>query len=150
MTFRLSERSLDRLEGVNPILVAVVKRAIELTTVDFGVTEGLRTFELQRQYVASGKSQTMTSKHLNGDAVDLVAYIGSSVSWELNLYDDIADAMQAAAKEFGVAIKWGAAWNVPDICEWEGTMNHAMCHYIDERRGQGRKPFIDGPHFELT
>ena len=150
MTFRLSERSLDRLEGVNPSLVAVVQRAIEITSVDFGVTEGLRSYETQRQYVSAGKSQTMNSKHLTGDAVDLVAYIGSSVSWELNLYDDIADSMQAAAKEFGVAIKWGAAWNVPDICTFEGTMNDAMCHYIDERRGQGRKPFIDGPHFELT
>tara|TARA_R110000868_G_scaffold91299_1_gene253295 strand:- start:1106 stop:1558 length:453 start_codon:yes stop_codon:yes gene_type:complete len=150
MTFRLSERSLDKLEGVNPILVAVVKRAIELTTVDFGVTEGLRTFETQRKYVTAGKSQTMTSKHLTGDAVDLVAYVEGSVSWELNLYDDIADAMKAAATELGVEIKWGAAWNVPNICAWEGTMNHAMCHYIDERRAQGRKPFIDGPHFELA
>jgi peptidoglycan L-alanyl-D-glutamate endopeptidase CwlK len=150
MTYKLSERSLDRLEGVNPILVAVVKRAIELTTVDFGVTEGLRTFETQRLYVATGKSQTMNSKHLNGDAVDLVAYIDGSVSWELNLYDDIADSMKAAAKEFGVAIKWGAAWNVADICAWQGTMDDAMCHYIDERRAQGRKIFIDGPHFEMA
>ena len=150
MTFRLSERSLDRLEGVNPSLVAVAKRAIEITSVDFGVTEGLRSEETQRKYVVAGKSQTMASKHLTGDAVDLVAYIDGSVSWELNLYDDIADAMKAAALELGVKIKWGAAWNVPDICEWEGTMNHAMCHYIDERRAQGRKPFIDGPHFELT
>lgn len=65
-------------------------------------------------------------------------------------YDGIADSMQAAAKEFGVAIKWGAAWNVADICAWQGTMNEAMCHYIDERRGQGRKIFIDGPHFEMA
>tara|TARA_R110002126_G_scaffold47717_1_gene133602 strand:+ start:1819 stop:2271 length:453 start_codon:yes stop_codon:yes gene_type:complete len=150
MTFRLSERSLDKLEGVNPSLVAVAKRAIEITSVDFGVTEGLRSEETQRKYVVAGKSQTMTSKHLTGDAVDLVAYVEGSVAWELNLYDDIADAMKAAALELGVKIKWGAAWNVPDICEWEGTMNDAMCGYIDERRGQGRKPFIDGPHFELT
>jgi peptidoglycan L-alanyl-D-glutamate endopeptidase CwlK len=150
MTYKLSERSLDRLEGVNPILVAVVQRAIEITSVDFGVTEGLRSFERQRQYVAAGKSQTMASKHLTGDAVDLVAYIDGSVSWELNLYDDIADSMQAAALELGVEIKWGAAWNVPNICAWQGTMNEAMCHYIDERRGQGRKPFVDGPHFELS
>ena len=133
MTFRLSERSLDKLEGVNPSLVAVAKRAIEITSVDFGVTEGLRSEETQRKYVVAGKSQTMTSKHLTGDAVDLVAYVEGSVAWELNLYDDIADAM-----------------NVPDICTFEGSMNDAMCGYIDERRGQGRKPFIDGPHFELT
>jgi peptidoglycan L-alanyl-D-glutamate endopeptidase CwlK len=150
MSFKLSQRSISRLEGVDPKLVAVVMRAIELTKVDFGVTEGLRTEETQRQYVAAGKSQTMASKHLTGDAVDLVAYIGSAVSWELNLYDDIADAMKAAAVELGVSLKWGAAWNVPDITKWEGNMADAMNHYIDERRKQGRRPFIDGPHFELT
>ena len=150
MTFKLSQRSLSHLEGVKPELVAVVKRAIELTKVDFGVVEGLRSVETQKQYVAAGKSQTMTSKHLTGDAVDLVAYVGSAVSWELNLYDDIADAMKAAAIELGVSLRWGAAWNVPDITKWEGTMADAMNHYIDERRKQGRRPFIDGPHFELA
>lgn len=150
MTFKLSQRSLSRLEGVKPELVAVVKRAIKLTKVDFGVVEGLRSVETQKQYVAAGKSQTMTSKHLTGDAVDLVAYVGSAVSWELNLYDDIADAMKAAAIELGVSVRWGAAWNVPDITKWEGTMADAMNHYIDERRKQGRRPFIDGPHFELA
>lgn len=148
--FKLSQRSLSRLEGVKPPLVAVVKRAIELTRVDFGVTEGMRSIETQRDYVARGVSQTMNSKHLTGDAVDLVAYIGPRVSWELNLYDDIADAMKAAGIELGVSLKWGAAWNVPDITRWEGSMESAMNHYIDERRRQGRRPFIDGPHFELA
>ena len=149
MTFKLSQRSLDRLAGVRPELKAVVLRAIELTKVDFGVSEGLRSRETQEQYVKAGKSQTMKSKHLTGEAVDLVAYVGSNVSWELNLYDDIADATAQAAREVGVPIRWGAAWNVPDICEWGGTMEEAMNHYIDERRGQGRRPFIDGPHFEM-
>jgi peptidoglycan L-alanyl-D-glutamate endopeptidase CwlK len=149
MTFRLSKRSLGRLDGVDSNLVEVVKRAIELTTVDFGVTEGVRTIEKQREYVAAGKSQTMRSKHLTGDAVDLVAYVGSSVSWELNLYDNIADAMRVAAIEHDVAIKWGAAWSVGDIREFDGSMAEAMNEYIDLRRSQGRRPFIDSPHFEL-
>ena len=149
MAFRLSKRSAGRLEGVNDDLVAVVKRAIELTKVDFGVTEGLRSVETQRKYVAAGKSQTMKSKHLDGRAVDLVAYIGSSVSWELNLYDDIANAMRVAAIELDVAIKWGAAWSVGDIRDFDGSMAEAMNEYIDLRRSQGRRPFIDGPHFEL-
>lgn len=149
MAFRLSKRSAGRLEGVNDDLVAVVKRAIELTKVDFGVTEGLRSVETQRKYVAAGKSQTMKSKHLDGRAVDLVAYIGSSVSWELNLYDDIANAMRVAAIELDVAIKWGAAWSVGDIRDFDGSMAEAMNEYIDLRRSQGRRPFIDGPHFEM-
>lgn len=147
--FKLSQRSLSNLENVNPYLVGVVKRAIELTKVDFGVIEGLRTPERQRELVQAGASKTMMSKHLEGKAVDLMAYIGSRASWELNLYDDIADAMKRAAQELQVPIRWGGAWNVPDIRDWEGTMQEAMNHYIDVRRGQGRKPFIDGPHFEL-
>ena len=150
MTFALSQRSLSRLEGVDPKLVSVVKRAIELTKVDFGVTEGLRSVETQKAYVAAGKSQTMASKHLEGKAVDLVAYVNNAVSWELNLYDDIADAMKQAAIEVGLPLRWGAAWNVPNICTWKYNMDDAMNHYIDERRAQGRRPFIDAPHFEVA
>ena len=150
MSFRLSQRSLSRLEGVKPQLVAVVKRAIELTTVDFGVTEGLRSMETQRKYLEQGKSQTMNSKHITGDAVDLVAFIDGQVAWELNLYDNIADAMRWSAEEHGVAIRWGAAWNIPDVRKWDGSMEAAMNFYIDERRRTGRRPFIDAPHFELS
>ena len=150
MPFKLSTSSLKKLEGIDPKLAEVVKRAIEITKVDFGVTEGLRTLATQKKYVAAGKSQTMASKHLTGDAVDLVAYVGSKISWELNLYDDIADAMKQAAKEKNVALRWGAAWHIDDITKFNGTMEDAMNQYIDLRRSQGKRPFIDGPHFELS
>ena len=149
-TFKLSTTSLKRLQGVDPKLVEVVKRAIEISKVDFGVTEGLRSVATQKKYVAAGKSQTMNSKHITGDAVDLVAYVGSKISWELNLYDDIADAMKQAAKEQGVSLRWGAAWNIPDITDWKGNMESAMNHYIDTRRKEGKRAFIDSPHFELS
>ena len=146
--FKLSRRSLDRLEGVNDDLVAVVKFAINVTKTDFGVIQGLRTIEQQKELVAKGASQTMKSKHLDGNAVDLMAYINGRGSWELNLYDDLADAMKEGAQMAGVAIRWGAAWHIDDIRKWDGTMEEAMNDYIDLRRSQGRRPFIDGPHFE--
>ena len=149
MAYKLSKRSLARLEGVDERLVRVVKRAIELTTVDFGVVQGLRTIDEQRELVAKGASQTMKSKHIDGLAVDLMAYVGGKGSWELSLYDNIADAMKLAAMEEGVAVRWGAAWQVPDIRDWDGTMQDASNAYIDLRRSQGKRPFIDGPHFEL-
>jgi peptidoglycan LD-endopeptidase CwlK len=99
MTFKLSQRSLDKLEGVDEQLVATVKLAIAVAKIDFGVICGLRTMEEQRVLVDKGASKTMRSKHLEGNAVDLMAYIGSRGSWELNLYDDIADAMKEAAVE---------------------------------------------------
>jgi len=150
MGFKLSKRSLANLEGVRPELIEVVNFAIQVTRIDFGVTEGLRTVDRQRELVASGASQTMNSKHIKGHAVDLMAYIGTRASWELNLYDDIADAMRLGALEVGVPLVWGAAWNVPDIREWDSTMQDAMDYYVDARRAQGRRPFIDGPHFELV
>jgi peptidoglycan L-alanyl-D-glutamate endopeptidase CwlK len=154
MAFKLSQRSLDKLDGVHPDLVDVVKRAIELTDVDFGVTYGVRTLAEQEQLVAQGRSQTMKSKHLvQGDgyshAVDLVAYFGSNVSWELNVYDNICDAMAKAAREVGCSIKWGAAWSEGDIRSYPGTAEDAMNAYVDLRRSQGKRPFIDAPHFEL-
>lgn len=121
MTFALSERSLRRLEGVHPDLVRVVKRAIEITPVDFAVTEGLRTKEKQEQLVKAGASKTMRSRHLTGHAVDLAAVIGSEVRWDWALYPQIANAMKSAASELNVPIEWGGDW----------------------------VSFKDGPHFQL-
>ena len=150
MTFKLSERSLGKLEGVNNNMKLVVMKAITLTKIDFGVICGLRTQEEQEELVAKGASKTMKSRHLTGDAVDLMCYLGSRGSWELNLYDDVADAMKQAAQDEGVGIRWGAAWQIPDIREWDGTMEEAMNAYVDLRRSEGRRPFIDAPHFELS
>ena len=77
-----------------------------------------------------------------------MAYIDGG-RWELNLYDEIADAMAEAARAIDTAVKWGAAWSVGDIRYWDGTMEEAMNAYVDLRRSQGKRPFIDGPHFEL-
>ncbi|WP_298187845.1 M15 family metallopeptidase [uncultured Pseudomonas sp.] len=121
MPYRLSRRSLERLQRVHPDLVRVVMRAIEITEVDFGITEGVRTIEKQREYFAKGASKTMNSRHLTGHAVDLVAYIGAEVRWDWPLYHKLAAAMKAAAKELDVAIVWGGDW----------------------------VSFKDGPHFEL-
>lgn len=119
--FKLSRRSLERMQGIHPDLAKVVMLAIQLTEVDFGVTEGLRTIEKQREYFAKGASKTMNSRHLTGHAVDLVAYIGSEVRWDWPLYYKIADAMKRAANSLGVPIVWGGDW----------------------------RTFKDGPHFEL-
>jgi len=154
MAFSLSARSLDRLRGVHPKLQAVVRRAISLTKVDFGVIEGVRTLERQQELFESGASQTMKSQHLPdedgyGRAVDLMAYINNRGCWELKVYDDIADAMKEAAKDAEVAVRWGCAWQINNICDWDGTMEEAMNAYIDGKRARNQRPFLDGPHFEL-
>ena len=110
---------------------------------------GLRTIEEQRELYNKGASKTMKSKHIDGNALDLMAYVGSRASWEIKLYFDIADAVKQAAIDVGVAVRWGAAWHINDIREWGGTMEEAYNAYVDLRRSQGKSPFIDGPHFEL-
>lgn len=120
--FNLSNRSLKNLEGVHKDLVAVVMRAIEITEVDFGVIEGVRTLSKQRKLYEQGATTTMNSRHLTGHAVDLVAYVGRNVRWDWPLYHKIADAMKRAAFEVGVEIEWGGDW----------------------------KSFKDGPHFQLS
>jgi len=153
MAFKLSNRSLGKLEGVSEDLVETVKKAIELTTVDFGVIYGVRSEAEQKKLFESGRSQTMRSKHLLQDdgtahAVDLMAYQDGSPCWEIQVYDEIADAMKEAAVRQGVKIRWGAAWQIDDLRDWDGTAEEAMNAYIDLRRSQSRRPFIDGPHFE--
>jgi len=149
MAFKLSKRSISKLQGINKDLIDVVNRAINITEVDFGVTEGLRTAEKQQELYDRGASQTLKSKHITGNAVDLVAYIGPRVSWELQVYDEIADAMGQAAEELDIELRWGAAWH-KNLTNSNMSSEDLMNEYIDLRRSQGRRPFIDAPHFEIV
>lgn len=110
MTYALGQRSLDRLKGVHPDLQKVVRRAIELTPIDFTITEGLRTLERQKTLLAAGASQTLKSRHITGHAIDFAALVGGEVRWDWPLYGKIAAAFKAAAKELGVPIIWGGDW----------------------------------------
>ena len=122
MTYTLSEKSLQRLTGVHPDLVRVVKRAIELTPIDFRITEGLRTRERQAYLFKKGATRTMNSRHITGHAIDFVALPDGVVSWDFPLYTQISAAFQKAADELKVPIIWGGSW----------------------------KSFKDGPHIELN
>lgn len=120
MTYRLGQRSMQNLSGVHPDLVAVVKRAIEITEQDFSVIEGVRNIERQRQLVAKGASKTLNSRHITGHAVDIAPW---PIDWEdLKRFEIMADAMKQAADELGVDVEWGGDW----------------------------RTFYDGPHFQLS
>ena len=119
--YSLGVRSKARLKGVHPDLVKVVEKAIQLTTVDFTVLEGVRDPIRQKKLVESGASQTMNSRHLTGHAVDLGAWVDDQVDWSWPLYHKINAAMQEASKLVGVPVEWGGNWT----------------------------KFKDGPHFQL-
>jgi len=124
--YALGKRSLRRLTDVHPDLIAVVKRAIQLSPYDFGVTEGVRTIETQTQYVADGKSTTLNSMHLPQDdgfshAVDIYVIVDGSVTWEHKYFRKVIQAFFTAAIELGVQIEAGGLW----------------------------RTFLDSPHFQL-
>ncbi len=117
--YRLGPRSIHRLKGVHPDLVKVVERAIEITTVDFAVLEGLRTPERQKTLMEAGASQTLNSRHITGHAVDLGAWVDDQVDWSWPLYHEIAKAMKEAAKQVDVPIEWGGDWKMKDGPHWQ-------------------------------
>ena len=155
--FILSKLSLSRLEGVHEDLIKVVKRAIELTEVDFRVNEGLRSKSRQTQLVASGASQTTNSRHLTGHAVDLLALVKGLPSWDWVHYYKIAEAMRQAAAELKIKIEWGGAWGtvmsmyapLPKDSKLGSVSEQASRGYVTARKKIGNSAFIDGPHFQI-
>ena len=120
MSFILSQKSLRRLEGVNPALVQVVKRAIQITPIDFIVVEGLRTKERQAYLFEKGATKTMNSRHLTGDAVDLAPIVNNKVSWDWKDFYPLAEAVKEAAKQVKVQVEWGGEWkSFPDAPHWQ-------------------------------
>lgn len=110
MGFRLSARSRENLRGVDGDLIDVVNYAIQITEVDFAVTEGLRTIERQERLFKAGASKTMNSRHLTGHAVDVVAMVDGRITWSTQPYFKVAEAMKKAGEGLGVVIEWGGDW----------------------------------------
>lgn len=145
--FKFSNKSIKTLETVHPKLQDVVNRAIELSTVDFTVFEGLRTKEKQAEYVKKGVSKTMNSKHLTGNAVDLVPYVNGRVVWEWEHCYDVCKAMIVAANEKGVTLRWGGVWD--KTLNELGDPKTEVEAYSARRKAAGQRVFLDAPHFEL-
>ena len=144
----LSARCELRLAGVHPDLIRVVRRAAEGGAM-FRVTEGMRTPERQAELVAKGASQTMNSHHLTGHAIDIAPLADGVVSWNWTHFFPLADAVADAARAEGVTLIWGGAWGRL-VQDWpQGSAKQAQAAYVAERRAAGRRPFLDGPHFEL-
>ena len=124
---KLDARAERNLVGVHPDLVKVVRRAAELTPLDFTVTCGPRTLREQKILFAKGASKTMRSRHIPGGplnvshAVDLAPMISGVVKWDWPLFHKLTPAMKKAAAELKVPIEWGGDW----------------------------KSFKDGPHWQL-
>lgn len=109
--FILSKKSLNNLVGVNSDLVRVVTIALSTSQIDFGIISGLRTIEEQTLLVKFGKSQTMSSKHLTGRAVDFFCYVNHLGTWEGRYYKEVSDVFKKVANDLKIPIIWGGDWN---------------------------------------
>ncbi|WPF71440.1 endolysin [Escherichia phage vB_EcoM_JL1] len=126
---KLGQRSIDRLKGVNPSLVAVFKRACETMPFDVTVLEGLRTHERQQELLKQGATKVSVSRHMSGNALDIAPY---PIDWnDLERFQIVAEHMFKAAEELGVVIRWGGTW--------ERTFTKPVKW----------AKFLDAPHFEL-
>lgn len=147
-SFSLGSGSLRELEGLHEDLVAVVKQSLIYSVQDFSVHDGIRSLEEQKQMLAKGASKTLDSRHITGHAVDLVPYINGKLRWEWPPIYLIAEAVRMAAKELSVPLRWGGAWDI-DFTNSEIAPEDLMMEYSARIKRQGKKPFLDGPHFEL-
>lgn len=115
-----------------------------------------RSLADQQKAVASGNSQTMDSRHLLSKvtkkvhAVDLYPLDDvdhDNVPWDWDDFYPLAEQIRAAAEHEKVPVRWGGGWVLLN-----GTTKSAkvlVADYSAARRAAGRKPFLDGPHFEL-
>ena len=132
MGFKLSARSQSKLIGVSEPLVEIVNRALEISEADFAVIEGLRSIEKQKENIRNGVSQTMKSKHLTGQAIDILpSSIKPCMKWELHHFHPVLDAFYRASEEKGIPLRFGINWKTDPSLPIETK-------------------FIDAPHIELV
>ena len=120
--FSFGQKSTEHLQDVNPDLVKVMLEAIKQSPYDFSITQGVRTVEQQQALFNAGKSQTMRSRHLSGNAVDIAILENGKITWEFDRYNTVAAHIKAVAKSMDIPVEWGGDW----------------------------LSFKDGPHFQLN
>ena len=128
MKYKFSKKSLGNLAGCEPGLIEITNNALKKGYIDFGISCGLRTLDKQKEYVRTGRSQTLDSLHLEqkdgfSHAVDLFWYDSqgidvftleskklASAQQIIDGWNQLAKAMFASAMELGIVIEWGGFW----------------------------------------
>lgn len=115
LNHKFGQQSEKCLVGVEPSLIAVLRRGLELSPYDFGITEGVRTYADQVKKYNTGDSTTMNSLHLRQEdgfahAVDIIVYVNGTHTWEHKYFRKVIQALFTAAIELGVQIEVGALW----------------------------------------
>lgn len=127
MTYQFSKKSIQKLSGVHPDLIRVCMLAITLTSIDFGIVQGVRTLEKQKELYGQGRTApgpivtwTLKSRHLPqadgyGHAIDFGVYlngvyINGDTPDEQRHYETVVPFFKVAAQKLGIKIVCGADW----------------------------------------
>ncbi|MDR3140547.1 MAG: M15 family metallopeptidase [Tannerellaceae bacterium] len=133
---KFSKRSIGNLAGIHPDLVRVMNEAIKDSSIDFTITEGVRTTERQQELYAQGrtkpgsivtyadgvksKSNHQVKADGYGHAVDLYPYIDGSVRMENVLpLKVIAGHIKSVAGALNINVQWGGDWEMKDYPHFE-------------------------------
>jgi peptidoglycan LD-endopeptidase CwlK len=122
----MNTRSLERLKGVNPILIDILIESQYNSPHRFEIPRdgGLRTTERQQELYSYGRTDksrkiiTYTdgvikkSEHQKGTAFDIFILLPNrKASWDKKLLTEVARHIQKVAKEkFNVDLTWGGDW----------------------------------------
>lgn len=117
--FVYSQRSLLNLSEVDQHLQTVAECAIRHTPVDFVVIDGGRTAREHVVNVANGKSWVKRSRHQDGMAIDIAAWVNGQITYEPAPYYKIADAFYFCSETLNIPIVWGGEWKVKDLMHFE-------------------------------
>ena len=158
MSFKFGSRSLREQKGVHPDLVELCNLTIDLSPVDFGVFDGIRTASEQNQLYQRRASQidgfSRIGKHQKqldgfGHAVDLVPWINSKFVWDWDAIYLICETLVEQARILEVTIRWGGCWGHIPINDLAGSPENWVTAYVKRKLDAGKRAFNDGPHYEL-
>ncbi len=110
--FSFSRRSAASLATLDHDLQRVARLALKMTRIDFTIISARRTLQEQRRLVAAGKSQTLRSRHLKGEALDFVPLDPVTGKGVFNraLAIEVAVAFMDAGQVLNCPVKWGGTW----------------------------------------
>ena len=140
--YKFSKSSLDALQTCHEDLQVIMKQGIIVSDVDFGISEGYRSPEIQFMYFQQGKSKIdgiqRKGKHnyRPSMACDYFAFIDGEASWDPEHITYLSGMFRAISEMYlhrGLIkhrVRWGGNWDMDGII------------LIDQT-------FDDRPHIEL-
>ena len=115
--YNFSVVSESRLKKLHPVLVLMLRKGLEKSKIDFGVSETHRSLEKQKKLMSEGKTKTMNSKHLQfpSHAVDI--FVANGYTFDFNHLCYLAGIFEVtfleACEELNIEAKlrWGGNWD---------------------------------------